>query len=154
MKKNIKKFTIILLSIILGCILFCYLTLKIITFINRSNSFTGYVIHSGYQKDFRENDTIIIKSYSQFQNANYLPEVVLDKYNKAYFLTKSLLVKYIELNSGSYKISFSRATREAKHRVYLEYDIITPDTPFYTADIKGYFIIVEIDKDIKGTLEV
>jgi len=161
MKKDI--FTVVLLTImaIIGSFL-------IYRFTDKKENITkykigGFVYNVGYLSNVKENEIdIVISDYNSFKsyfvtytnytydgNGNIIStscDKILSMYNEEFFKTKSLAVKYIPLSSGSITISSVYGIIDGE-KISFEYKKNSPDVG--TMDMNGYFLIVEVSKDIK-----
>lgn len=161
MKKDI--FTVVLLTIfaVLGSLMIYNSTDKreVVT----KQKIEGYSYRVGYLSNVgNKNIDKIISDYDSFKNyfvtyTNYTYDgngnivssscdSILSKYSEEYFKNKSLAVKYISLGSGSITISSVYGIIEDK-KISFEYEKNSPEIG--TMDMNGYFLIVEVNKDIK-----
>lgn len=129
-----------------------------------TNSYEGYTTKIGYMMI---NSKEIISSYIKLQEycntfntyiydgqgniINGKLDFLLKQYNEQFFEKKSLALVYVPLSSGSNKVEFIGAYK-IKNNVKIKYDITYPENGIGTADMNGYLIIVEIDKDINNIL--
>lgn len=129
-----------------------------------TNSYEGYVSKVGYM---RINSKQIIPSHLKLQEycdsfntyiydgqGNKISgklDFLLKQYNEEFFEKQSLALVYVPLSSGSNKVEFIGAYK-VQNNVKIKYNIISPKSGIGTADMNGYLVIVEIDKDINNIL--
>lgn len=161
MKKDI--FTVVLLTIfaVLGSLTIYNFTDK--KEVVKEDKIDGYSYHVGYLSNVGEkNIDKIISDYDSFKNyfvtyTNYTYDgngnivssscdSILSKYSEEYFKYKSLAVKYISLGSGSITISSVYGIIDGDN-ISFEYKKNSPEIG--TMDMNGYFLIVEVSKDVK-----
>ena len=132
------------------------------------SDFEGGSIRSGYLPEMRKRSQIIA-DYKEFESFcesynryayNGQGEVMketgklnalVEKYDKKFFEEKSLAIVYVELGSGSNKVEFNGATRDG-NSVTILYKIVYPEGGIGTADMSGYIVFAEVDKDITNII--
>jgi hypothetical protein len=161
MKKDI--FTVVLLSImaVIGSFMIYQFNYK--TEEKKEDTLEGYSYYVGYLSNVKEEGIDkIISDYDSFKQyfvtyTNYMYDGsgnivsstcdnILLKYNEEFFTDKSLAVKYISLGSGSITISSVYGIIDGE-KISFEYEKNSPDIG--TMDMSGYFLIVEVSKNIK-----
>ena len=165
MKNKIFKYMKI---IILFIIIFAVVSILIINSnnheenISKTNTFQGFAIKCGYLdlENYYEN---IIKNKSELESfcnkhngytydgeGNILDGTLnelLKKYDDSFFKNNNLAIKYIVLTSGGDSVDFIKASRTSSNKVKIEYNV---NMVGITDDMSGYFLVVEVDKDITG----
>jgi len=129
---------------------------------NKQSFYNYYMIHSNYirEMDYRNDSRIIIKSKQEldeytgkYDNKYYEGDrkvdgklkTTLSKYDEEFFKTKSLALVYVELSSGSIKVTLKEPAVSG-NTIKIDYDMEHPEIG--TCDMNGYVIVVEIDKNI------
>ena len=107
----------------------------------------GSAYHVGYLSDL-EDSSVILDNYNDFRdyfknNSKY--DDILNEYKEDFFENKSLAVKYITLSSGSITITDVYGKVDG-NKVIISYEENVPEIG--TADMSGYFVIVEVPKNI------
>lgn len=164
MKNNFFKYIKI---IILFIVIFAIISILIIHSnnnheenISKSNTFEGFALKCGYL-DLENYYKKIIKNRTELENfcnkhngytydgnGNILDGTLnklLEKYDDSFFKSNNLAIKYIVLTSGGDSIDFIKATRISSNKLNIEYNA---NMVGITDDMNGYFLVVEIDKDI------
>ena len=110
--------------------------------------------------EYRNDSRIIIKSKQEldeytrkYDNKYYESDrkvdgklkTTLSKYDEEFFKTKSLALVYVELSSGSIKVTLKEPAVSG-NTIKIDYDMEYPEIG--TCDMNGYVIVVEIDKNI------
>ena len=123
----------------------------------------GFVYNVGYLSNVKENEIdLVISDYNSFKsyfvshtnytydgNGNIIStscDKILSTYSEEYFKTKSLAVKYISLSNGSITIASVYGIIDGE-KISFEYEKNSSNVG--TMDTNGYFLIVEVSKDIK-----
>lgn len=107
----------------------------------------AYLIHSGYIGELSDNNKIIINNTTDKEQFLQKYDLNLKKYDEKFFDNNSLAIVYVELVSGSQKIKNLNAETD-KDNLNIYYKVLTPEMG--TADMNGYIILVEIDKNISN----
>ena len=121
----------------------------------------GYSVKVGYLNNVGSISTLL-EDYASFKSFFYkynnkvydgtgnvvktTADEVLNKYDEEFFEEKSLAVKYISVNSGSITIDKVYGTIDGE-KIKITYEENRPEVG--TMDMSGYFLIVEVSKNIK-----
>lgn len=124
----------------------------------------GYSVRVGYL-DNVSNVKDLLTDYASFKSFFYkynnkvydgtgnivstTADEILNKYDEEFFKEKSLAVKYISVNSGSITIEKVYGEIEGE-KIKISYKENRPEVG--TMDMSGYFLIVEVSKDIKEVI--
>lgn len=126
---------------------------------------TKNVYKVGYINVGQEDNKIIISNYNDFKDyftkyTDYVydgegkptsgsSDEILNKYEENFFENKSLAVEYVAIGSGSASVEYENAIF-GENSILIKYKIVYPEIG--TADMSGYFIVVEIDKHITSII--
>ena len=108
----------------------------------------GYSVKVGYLNS-EIGSRVIIKEYSTFKN--YFSKYdnmknVINRYNEDFFVGSSLAIQYVTVNSGSITI-IDVEGNVIDNKVSITYEEKRPEVG--TADMSGYFLIVEVPKTVE-----
>lgn len=134
---------------------------------NKSQSkLTGNVYRVGCFNDISANDSKkVLSNYNDFKSyfnkyTNYTyngqgkktsgsSDPILNKYNESFFKNKSLAVVYVSVSSGSAIVEYEGSEIQG-NAVLIKYEAKYPGVG--TDDMSGYFVIVEVDKNITSII--
>lgn len=108
----------------------------------------GYSVKVGYLNS-QIGSKVIIKEYSTFRN--YFSKYdnmksIIARYNEEFFVGSSLAIQYVSINSGSISITNVQG-KVVDDKVSITYEEKRPEVG--TADMSGYFLIVEVPKSVE-----
>ena len=119
-----------------------------------NTEYKAYVIHNG-SYDIGKDTKKIIDNKQELKD--FCDELesdldIADKYDENFFKNKSLAIMSVELGNSAESITIKKVSKEGNN-VKIEYEIDSPkDKVGLTVMTKDY-IVVEVDKDIKGIEE-
>lgn len=131
---------------------------------NEDYDLEGYSVKVGYLSNTGNINTVL-KDYVSFKSFFYKNsnnvydgtgnivsssvDEILNKYDEEFFKEKSLAVKYISVSSGGITIEKVYGEIDGE-TVKITYEENIPEVG--TTDMSGYFLIVEVSKDIKEVI--
>ena len=119
-----------------------------------NTEYKAYVIHSGSYDIGKDTKKIITNKQELEDFCNELESNldIKDKYDEKYFKNNSLAIMSVELGNSVESIKIKKVSKEGDN-VKIVYEIDSPkDKVGLTVMTKDY-IVVEVDKDIKGIEE-
>lgn len=124
--------------------------------IERTIKYDGKTYRVGYFGEIdRSNDKVVLSTYDDFvKYFEYFEkdgEKIISDYNEKFFKKKSLAVIYVITGSGNTYIEYSEA-KVVDDKVTISYNKKTKGEVGTTV-MGGYFIVVEVPKDVKEISE-
>ena len=120
----------------------------------KNTEYKAYVIHSGSYNIGKDTKRIIATKQELEEFCNELESGldIKDKYDEKFFKNKSLAIMSVELGNSAESITIKKVSKEGNN-VKIEYEIDLPKDKVGLTVMMKDFIVVEVDKDIKGIEE-